>query len=195
MMPGLLVKSPPWVRGAFSHNWAPMAALAGQARLLPARLLTHLLANERGYVAILSGESRYVPGSADYWGRDLSSVACVAVEDLARGSEEPLHVVGHMIDHLLGCGGRLVEPWLTDGGGVSWKLREAGERLRNLFDLGYGIDEVARDNVRDYFAQSLALYCLNRKALNVADPQITKWFRSTLWSKPFWSGLDTGMGD
>jgi hypothetical protein len=52
--------------------------------------------------------------------------------------------------------------------------------------LGYGVDEVAQSHPRDYFAQSLALYCRDRGRLNVADPQIYRWFRSTLWNKAFW---------
>jgi hypothetical protein len=73
-------------------------------------------------------------------------------------------------------------------------LRQAGERLPRLFALGYGVDEVAQADVRDYFAQSLAIYCQDRKRLNVADPQIVKWFRSTLWSDGFWRGADRRIG-
>ena len=57
--------------------------------------------------------------------------------------------------------------------------------LTRLFALGYGVDEIARANVRDYFAQSLALYCRERQRLNVADPQVVKWFRTTLWQAGF----------
>ncbi|MFN2225270.1 MAG: hypothetical protein ACK2UY_03165, partial [Anaerolineae bacterium] len=56
----------------------------------------------------------------------------------------------------------------------------------DLFALGYGVDEVARASVRNYFARSLAWYCRDREGLNVADPQIDKWFRTTLWSEAFW---------
>jgi hypothetical protein len=55
-----------------------------------------------------------------------------------------------------------------------------------LFPLGYGIDEVALANPRNYFAQSLAIYCRGRQRLNTADPQIEKWFRSTMWQAAFW---------
>jgi hypothetical protein len=110
----------------------------------------------------------------------VENVAYVSVKDLARGNEQPLHVVGHLIDHYLGCDGDLEGSWLSGGGGVTPSWQQAGERLMRLFSLGYGIDEVARSSVRDYFAQSLAIYCQDRQRLNVADPQICKWFRSTL---------------
>jgi len=71
-------------------------------------------------------------------------------------------------------------------------LAEAGARLRHLFELGYGVDDSARSNCRDYFAQSLAWYCRNRARLNVADPQVCKWFRNTLWSEAFWRRLESG---
>jgi hypothetical protein len=55
-----------------------------------------------------------------------------------------------------------------------------------MFALGYGVDEAARSNVGDYLAQSLAIFCRDRPSLNVADPLIYKWFRSTLWNRAFW---------
>jgi hypothetical protein len=116
------------------------------------------------------------------------------VEDLAADNEVPLHVIGHLIDHYLGCAGEPDSQWLTEGGGVLVHWREAGARLQHLFALGYGVDEVARSSVREYFAQSLALYCLDRQRLNVADPQICKWFRSTLWNEAFWRCQMPGGG-
>jgi hypothetical protein len=64
--------------------------------------------------------------------------------------------------------------------------QEAGSRLQRLFGLGYGIDDAAQSSAQDYLAQSLAIFCRDRPRLNVADPQIYKWFRSTLWNKAFW---------
>jgi hypothetical protein len=76
--------------------------------------------------------------------------------------------------------------WLSGGGGMNPTWRESGSRLQRVFALGYGVDRAAQSNVQDYLAQSLALFCRDRRRLNVADPQIYKWFRSTLWSKAFW---------
>jgi hypothetical protein len=116
----------------------------------------------------------------------VENVAFVSVQDLSLNNERPLHVIGHLIDHHLGCGGDAQGPWLSEGGGGIPLWQEAGARLGSLFALGYGIDEVARSNVRDYLAQSLALYCRDRQRLSVADPQVTKWLRSTLWNDAFW---------
>jgi hypothetical protein len=163
-----------------------MTALGRQLGALPAGLWDHLLACEGGYVAICNGPSRYEPGPAQIRGRPVANVAFVSVQDLALEDEQPLHVVGHLVDHHLGNGGDGEGAWLSEGGGLYPRWREAGARLGRLFALGYGIDAIARSSLHDYFAQSLALYCRERQRLNVADPQVTKWLRSTLWDESFW---------
>jgi hypothetical protein len=186
LMPDLLPRSAPWVRGVFDHAWAPMRALADQVRLLPNGLWDFLSSCPDGFVVISPNSSRYEPGLATVGRRQLRNVAFVSVEDLAEDNEQTLHIIGHLVDHYLGCAGEEQGMWLTDGGGLVPRWQEAGQRLHELFVLGYGVDEVAQANVRDYFARSLAWYCRERQALNVADPQIEKWLRSTLWDAGFW---------
>jgi hypothetical protein len=188
-MPGLLVQAPPWVRGVFDHTWAPMEALAQQLRPLPSALWGYLSDCAGGFAAISTGESRYVPGPAAIGQQQVCNAALLSVEDLARNNERPLHVIGHLVDHYLGCQGTADGPWLSEGGGETLGWQQAGNHLLRLFTLGYGVDEVALSSVRDYFAQSLAIYCRDRQRLNVADPQIHKWLRSTLWNKAFWRAL------
>ncbi|HSJ53658.1 MAG TPA: hypothetical protein VLC52_07890 [Anaerolineae bacterium] len=186
MLPGSLAQSPPWVRDVFDHAWAPMTSLARQLAPLPAGLWPHLLGCEGGYLAVCNGPSRYEPGPARLRGRQVTNVAYVSIQDLAQENEQPLHVAGHLVDHHLGNGGAAEGAWLSEGGGLCPRWREAGERLARVFALGYGIDAVARSSLRDYFAQSLALYCRERQRLNVADPQVHKWLRTTLWDESFW---------
>lgn len=186
LMPDLLNQSPPWVRGIFDHAWAPMEAMAQQARGLPQGLWDVLLEWDSGFVAICTGDSRYEPGPATIRHQQVRHVAYVSVEDLAEDNDRVLHVIGHLVDHHLGCGGAMNGRWLSEGGGVTSRWQQAGERLPRLFALGYAVDEVAQSNVRDYFAQSFSQYCRNRQRLNVADPQICKWFRTTLWDARFW---------
>jgi hypothetical protein len=190
LMPNLLAQSPPWVRSVFDHSWAPMEALAQQLRLLPTDLWDALLCFETGFVVVSRAGSQYLPGPMTAGGREAYNVALVSVEDLARDNERALHVIGHLIDHHLGCGGTPEGAWLSGGGGIRPRWQEAGQRLPRLFALGYAVDEVAAAGVRDYFAQSLALYCRARRRLNVADPQICKWLCSTLWDGGFWRVKD-----
>jgi hypothetical protein len=188
LAPNLLSQAPSWVRAIFDHAWAPMTALVRQASCLPAAMCQQLLEFDTGFLVISAGASHYAADSVVVRGQHLQNVAFVSVEDLATGNEQVLHVIGHLVDHHLGCAGQPCSPWLSEGGGATQRWREAGERLPQLFALGYGVDNVARANVRDYFAQSLAVYCQDRRRLNVADPIIHKWFRATLWQEAFWEG-------
>lgn len=194
-MPGVLIQAPPWVRGVFDHDWAPMKVLAQQIRCLPHALWGYLLACDGGFVAISPRESQYIPGPAEIRNQRVQNVAFVSVEDLARDNERTLRTLGHLLDHYLGCGGEPGGTWLSAGGGATPGWQQAGERLSRLFALGYGVDEVARSNVRDYFAQSLAFYCRDRQRLNVADPQICKWLRNTLWNEGFWREWESPRRD
>lgn len=187
LMPDLLPQSPPWVRSAFAHSWAPMRALSRQLECLPPHLWSQLQRWESGYVVLCTTDSRYVPGPASIRRQRLSNVAFVSIEDLAVANERTIHTLGHLVDHHLGCGGEPEGLWLSEGGGVSPRWQRAGQRLADLYTLGYAVDPVAQANVRDYFAQSLAIYCLDRQRLNVADPAIDKWFCSTLWVEGFWA--------
>ncbi len=187
LMPDLLSQSPPWVRSAFAHSWAPMRALSRQLECLPPPLWNRLQRWESGYVVLCTTDSRYVPGPASIRRQRLTNVAFVSIEDLAVANERTIHTLGHLVDHHLGCGGEAEGLWLSEGGGVSPRWQQAGQRLANLYALGYAVDPVAQANVRDYFAQSLAIYCLDWQHLNVADPAIDKWFRNTLWVEAFWA--------
>ena len=196
LMPDLLSQSPPWVRGVFDHSWAPMRTLAQQVNLLPPHIWSQLLRWEGGYAAICTGSSEYAVGPASIRHQHVANVAYVSVEDLAADNERPLHVLGHLIDHHLGWGGDFDGCWLSTGGGGSNRWRQAGQRLHEMFALGHSVDPVAQSNVKDYFAQSLALFCRDRKRLNVADPLIYKWFRNTLWNRAFWQDdQDEGKED
>lgn len=163
-----------------------MTAMVHQIQLLPSGLWDHLLSWNSGFVFICTQQSTYAPGPATIRHQAVSNVAYVSVQDLATDNEQPLHVLGHLIDHHLGCEGDPHGAWLSSGGGVLAHWREAGQRLSRLYALGYAVDETAQASLQDYFAQSLALRCRDRQRLNVADPQIDKWFHSTLWNQVFW---------
>ena len=183
-------QSPSWVRRVFEHAWAPMQALNQQLACLPPALWHFLLQYPGGFAAIVPGESRYAPGLQTVRHQPLQNVAFVSVEDLARESERTLYIFGNLIDHHLGCGGESEGSWLSEGGGTTDNWRDAGARVASLYALGYAVDDKAESSLRGYFAQSLAIYCQDERRLNVADPQIHKWFRTTLWSESFWRMME-----
>ncbi len=188
--PNLLSRATPATRNRFAHAWAPAAVVRRQARCLPLALQTYLAACPSGWLVIAAQESEYVPGPRPLRDQVLNNVAFLSVDDLAAGNEAPLHAIAHLIDHHLGCGGAPEGAWFSEGGGPTPGWRETGARIPGLFALGYAIDPVAEASVRDYLAQSLALYCLDRQRLNVADPQIYRLLRSTLLSDAYWRGQD-----
>lgn len=186
LAPNLLSHASPWVRGVFEHAWAPMQALGNEIACLPPQLWPFLLEHEGGWVVIHPGSSHYVVGPVRVAGFDRRNVAFVSVEELARRDDVPLHIVGHLVDHYLGCAGDADGAWLSAGGGLAPHWQEAGERLGRLFALGHAADEAAAASVQDYVARSLAWYCHRPQDLCVADPNICKWFRATLWDNGFW---------
>ncbi|MBN1661436.1 MAG: hypothetical protein JXA93_23795 [Anaerolineae bacterium] len=163
-----------------------MQALAREIACLPVQLWSFLLNHDGGWVIVHPGRSRYVVGPVSVAGFDRHNVALISVEDLARGDDLVLHVLGHLVDHYLGCAGDPAGAWLSEGGGIEPHWREAGERLGRLFALGHAVDEAAAASVKEYVARSLAWYCHRPHDLNVADPNIWKWFRATLWNDRFW---------
>jgi hypothetical protein len=194
MMPDLLEEAPHWVTTIFDHAWAPMTALSNEINHLPSAVWPMLMSFPCGYVYITTDESEYLPGPGTVRYQRVQNVARVSVEDLADENERPLHVIGHLIDHHLGCGGQPEGLWLSEGGGITPQWAQVGAQLAQLYALGYAPDDVAQSGVRDYFAQSLALYCRDRSSLNVADPQIEKWLHNTLWNREFWKSAQ-GEGE
>lgn len=181
--------SPAAVQERFKHIWAPLDDLSRQLTVLPAGLVRFWLAQPGGHVVITHLPSRYEPGIQTLKRQVLHHVAYVRLSDLETATLEALVPIGHLLDHLLGSGGAMDEPWLSEGGGVNQRLRQVGQRVQALFPLGYGFDQAACADVRSYFARSLALYLHDRRALNVADPQIERLLQTTLFSDAFWRSL------
>jgi hypothetical protein len=186
--PNLLSRAAPATRRRFAHAWAPTVVVQRQVRVFPAALQDYLARCPTGWLVVAPRSSGYAPGPQPLRGTTLHHVAYLSVDDLAAGNEAPLHAIAHLIDHHLGCGGAEEGPWFSEGGGPTPGWQEAGARISGLFALGYAVDPVAAASLRDYFAQSLAVYCLDRQRLNVADPKIYRLLKSTLLSDAFWRG-------
>ncbi len=186
LAPRALASSPPAVRNRFESDWAPVNALARRLSCFPAGLLRFLTECDTGHIVLAARDFHYVEGEQTIGGRSLLNVAYVCIGDLADDSRRPWHVVAHLLDHLMGCGGQPGGDWLSDGGGLLPRWREVGKRIHRLFPLGYSPDEVAADDARDYFAQSVAWYCHDRQRLNVADPPMEKLLKTTIMNDAFW---------
>jgi hypothetical protein len=174
-------------RRCYRHIWAPIDDLLSRLAPLPSGLIRLWLGCPGGHIVLTHLPSRYEPGEKTLKRNPLRNVALVCVSDLAEPPLEALVPVGHLLDHLLGCGGEEHGTWLSEGGGCGPALRDVGQRILSLFSLGYGFDAAACQDPRDYFARSLALYLLDRCGLSVADPQMERLLRSSLLSEAFWA--------
>jgi hypothetical protein len=189
IVPRALELSPVEVQRRFPHAWAPLEELVKQLRAFPAGLVHFWLEQPGGHVVLTHLPSRYVVGEQKLKGHPLHHVAYVRLSDLADGSLEALVPIGHLLDHLLSAAGGEEGLWFSEGGGMNRTLQGLGASIVALFALGYGFDTEACRDVRSYFARSFALYLHDRRALNVADPQMEKLLRTTLFAEAFWSRL------
>ena len=183
--PRLLERCPRRIAQQFDSLWAPVEELAQRLHSLPTGLVQFLAYTPRGHIVLTPEVSNYEVGPQSLRGRELEAVAFISLTELVEEPLQALHVVGHLLDHLLGCQGVPQGEWLSDGQGLSPPWVEIGQQIPVLFELGYTIDETAATNSRHYFAQSLAWYIQDRQRLNVADPQIERLLRQSLFNENF----------
>jgi hypothetical protein len=185
LTPRLLEDSPRRISRRFDSVWAPAEALARHLNVLPTALVQYLIRISRGHLVLTAEASSYNVEAMSRHGQALEAVAFLSLADLV---EEPLrvfHIVGHLLDHVLGCGGDPLGKWLSDGHGLNGSWAGIGSQIPPLFELGYAVDEVAATDSRQYFARSLAWYIQDRPRLNVSDPLIERLLRLTLFSESF----------
>ena len=184
--PRALELSPVDSQQRYMDMWSLLDDVVIRLRPLPVGLVRFWLGLKNGHVVLTHVPPRYEAGAWSFGRAVLHNVACIRVSDLAQGSLDAWVPLGHLLDHLMGTGGSPDGAWLSDGGGINQALQAVGARVAELFPLGYGFDEAARQDVRSYFARSLGLYLQERRTLNVADPQMEKLLRATVLSEAFW---------
>jgi hypothetical protein len=177
-----LAASSPQVRRRFEHAWAPVERLCEMLAAWPAGLLACWLASPHGYVVLTAGASTYVPAAVPWFDRELQAVSRVSLADLLGDGRAGLMVLAHLVDHLLGSHGTPDGPWLSDGAGITARLRAVGEQIARLARLGYGPTDP-----HDYFAWAFTSYWLDRRTLNVADPRVERLLQTTLCDEAFWA--------
>lgn len=183
--PGVLRQADPALAGQYDSQWAPVERLTSLVSALPAGAL-HFLANHPEGRLRVSSRSGYVAGEFTWREQLHRNVAFFSLYDL----ESPftcMCITANLLDHLLGCHGEADGRWLSDGGGTTPDLETTGSEINQLYHLGYGIDEEARQAPSDYLARSLAWFIEDRRALNVADPRMERLLGRTLMNESFWT--------
>ncbi len=173
--------SPPAVRRRFAHAWAPADRLLESLGAWPAGLLAYWLDAPAGHVVFTAGPSAYLPGALPWRQGELQAVAQISLADVLGDARAALNIIAQLADHLLGSRGAAGGPWLSDGAGATAELSVVGRRIASLARLGYGPSEP-----HAYFAWAFTGYWLDRRALNVADPNVERLLRNTLWNEAFW---------
>jgi len=185
LTPRLLDLCPRRITGQFPSPWAPVEMLAQRLHPLPASLVQFLAHTPRGHILLTYRPSHYEPGGCSLRGRELEAVALIALADLIEAPLRAFQMIGHLLDHLLGCQGIPQGKWLSDGQGFNPPWMEIARQIPRLFALGYAVDEIAATTPRCYFARSIAWYIQDRRRLNTADPLIEKLLRRTLFDEGF----------
>jgi len=170
----------------FDSPWAPVERLAELLDSLPVGLIRFWSDQPRGHVLIGLKDGGYVPGEQLVGGRVLDGVAHVAISDVATDSAQVLVQVSRIIDHLLGSHGIVSGATLSDGIGINEYWKDVGRRLQELFQLGYGRTEQGRQSASVYFSEGMADFCLDRRSLNVRDPQLERLLGRSLMSQEVW---------
>ncbi|MCS7220178.1 MAG: hypothetical protein RML36_03685 [Anaerolineae bacterium] len=167
--------------------WAPALKLADRLQIFPSELLDWWAVQPTGHVVIGSGVSTYQPGPAQIGRRVLVNVVRIALLDLIHNEAAIFSALARLFDHLLGCNGEPAGLWLSEGGGCTPEWQAVGRRIQASYALGYAPSIVI--SPRDYFAWGIAIYCTDRRQLNLADPVLERLLRATVMNSSFWQKI------
>ena len=174
------------VAARFSSQWEPVDRLAQLLLQMPVGALQFLAESPTGVFIISPAETEYVPGPAAIGKIKAENAVFVSARALLEAETDALRAIAHLYDHLLGCMGAAGGPRLSDGVGITPAWTEVGTQIVRLFALEHNPDPICRRSAADYFAQSLALYITQPRALNVADPNMHKLLQRSFFSETFW---------
>ncbi|MCD6520125.1 MAG: hypothetical protein J7M05_09415 [Anaerolineae bacterium] len=178
--------SPRNVRRRFEHIWQPAELLLQELQALPRGWLAFWQQSPRGHLVFTHRSSRYMPGKQPWREGELDSVCYVGLTDLVQAKELAMYALYHLFDHLLGSGAQEGKGWLSQGEGATEALRQVGQRFSEIYELGYGVEELSAQTPQDYFARTLWLYLQEPRRLSVLAPLVYKLYRHTLFQESFW---------
>lgn len=184
--PTALELSPPDVRSRFAHIWEPSQVLGSDLEVFPLGLLRTWQRSARGHLIFTHRATRYQPETHLWHGRTFEGVCFLSVSDLCASRKRALLALMNLFDHLLGSDAQEGQPWLSDGAGINYALREVGRRFIEVYALGYGKRELGVETARDYLAHTLWAYLHDPRRLNVLDPLVYRLYQHTLMSEGFW---------
>lgn len=186
VFPRLWSLLPREVSARLASQWEPVDRLARLLLKMPVGALLFLLNSPTGVFIIHPSETRYVPGPVAAGKTRAENGVFVSVQSLLDDEADVLRATARLYDHLLGSMGAANGPRLSDGVGITPAWTEVGAQTGRLFALAHNPDPLCRISPADYFAQSLALYIADPRALNIADANMHKLLRRSFFSETFW---------
>lgn len=184
--PQAFERSPSSVRQHFEYALEATDVVLDLLRPFPTGLLHLWQDAPRGHVIVTHRPSGYRPGPQPWRDGQLEGVCHLSLSDLCERNREAMVALFHLLDHIWGSRGTVGEPWLSDGGGTTERLRRVGRRFVKIQSLGYGHEELGVSSAHDYFAHGLWMYFQARQRLNVLDPLLEKLYRGTLLRENLW---------
>lgn len=195
VFPRLWSLLPREISARLASQWEPVDRLARLLLKMPVGALLFLLNSPTGVFIIHPSETRYVPGPVAAGKTRAENGVFASVQSLLDDEAAVLRAIAGLYDHLLGSMGAADGPRLSDGVGITPAWTEVGAQIVRLFPLGHNPDPICRRSPADYFAQSLALYTAEPRALNVADPNMHKLLQRSFFSETFWRRTDAEQSE
>jgi hypothetical protein len=173
--PTALQRSSQKARRYFRNNEEVREEAFRQLHVFPARLLDFWRTSERGYVVLAETGGEYDPriGIATCSLRYLMFDAGVLQEEFV-----------HLLDHLLGSGGKGGR--LSEGEGANTSLADMGRTIQCLFRSHQFVNAYARENAREYLAQSVRAFLRDPAVLQVNDPQMYEFVAACFLNEDVW---------
>jgi hypothetical protein len=179
--------SPRAVQESFETIWEPANRLSADLSDLPLGMLRIWQDSAQGHVVFTHRASGYRPGPQPWHDTTLESVCYFSLVDLHHHERGGMLALLNLLDHLWGSDAAQGDPWLSDGAGLTPRLREVATRFQKINALGYGHEELGVNTPHDYLAHTLWLYRHDPQRLNVIDPLVFKLYHGTLMQEAFWS--------
>lgn len=185
--PGAFRLMPAEVQSLLSSPWEASIRLVNNLAPLPDEALIWWADQPVGHLVLSAGNEgyrrRYVLGD----GESLEGVSKISISRVVNEPRNTLIRSLFPLDHLLGANGS-DGPWLSDGAGISQRWHEIGQRIQQLFVLGYGLTHLEQTDAHHYFASGLADAMLLNPTVNRNDPKLLRLFQDSILSAGFWKG-------
>lgn len=155
---------------------------------LPRALRTLWAQHPRGVMAIDASAASAYLAEPTYW-RHLhtSGLLLWHVDDVMQRREAFWEVVGAWFDHWLGSDA--TGAFFSEGACAPFVPEDAARRWQDVLALGYAEDLLGTQEPATLFRRGFARLMVSPRELDIADPQMARWFRTVVLNEGFWRAV------